>query len=406
MGRDPVVPVQVPVERAGRINLVFVSTGLSLGGAEKMLYRLATRFDRSKFRIGVVSLSDKGKVGEWLEAAGIRVEALNLQPGKIPAWGTARLIRVLESFDADLLQGWMYHGNLAVSLAAPLLRYRPDIVWGVRQSLYDLKKERPLTRAVIWTCAKVSRQPAAIIYNSNVSRAQHESRGFSSTSSLVIPNGFDLPHVAPPKSLVRTALGLPVDRTLVGLVARYHPIKDHALFLRAAALVAKRHPQAFFVFAGHAVDAQNSKLTRLIASLGLADRVRLLGEIEHASELIGALDLLCSASRGEAFPNVVAEAMAAAVPVVVTDIGDSAEIVGEAGHIVPPRDARSLAEAIAELIARGPAARAALGAVARHRVADRYRLQDVVRRYEQVYEEVIGRVWHRRTLQASCGFTR
>lgn len=398
MGRDPVVSSRTPAERPGRTNLVFVSTDLSIGGAEKTLHRLATRFDRSKFRIGVVSLSDKGRVGEWLEAAGIRVEALNLQPGKIPAWGTCRLIRALESFDADLLQGWMYHGNLAVSLAAPLLRYRPDVAWAVRQSLYDPQEERALTRAVIWACAKVSRQPAAIVYNSHVSRAQHEAAGFAPARSLVIPNGFDLPRQARPKNVVRAAFGLPVNRTLVGLVARYHPTKDHATFLCAAALVAKRDSEAFFVLAGHAVDQQNSELTQLIVSLGLADRVRLLGQIDDASELISALDLLCSASRAEAFPNVVAEAMAAAVPVVATDIGDSAAIVGEAGCIVPPRDAGALARAIAELITRGPAARAALGAAARQRIACRYPLQDVVRRYEQVYLEVIGRVRHRRAV--------
>lgn len=376
-----------------RIGIVFVTTGLSTGGAEVMLHRLATRMDPSRFDVKVIALLDKGQLGERLEADRVPVATLGLRRGRVSLSGLRRLAAVLDSFRPDVVQGWMYHGNLAALLSARFRRSSSRIVWGVRQSLYDLKKEQMLTRGVIWLCARLSRRPVAILYNSQISRQQHETIGFCPARSVVVPNGFELNRGEWSKPENRKACGIPLDRFVIGLVARYHPMKDHSNFLKAAAQVAKENPSAFFVLAGPGVDTRNRQLMDLATSLGLSDRLLLLGERQDVTRLMGSLDLLClSSAWGEGFPNVVGEAMACGVPCVVTDVGDSAEIVGDTGLIVPPADPQALADAIGQLIAMGPEGRTRLGIAARQRIAERYELSSVVRRHQNLYEEIVSDV--------------
>lgn len=108
--------------------------------------------------------------------------------------------------------------------------------------------------------------------------------------------------------------------------------------------------------------------------------------------MLAALDVHVLSSVSEGFPNVVAEAMACGVPGVVTDVGDAALIVGDTGRVVPPRDAAALAEGIAALIGAGAEQRCALGSAARERIETAYGLEAMVKRYEELYEELAGHV--------------
>jgi glycosyltransferase involved in cell wall biosynthesis len=208
----------------------------------------------------------------------------------------------------------------------------------------------------------------------------------------VIPNGIDTRQFVPSAQArlsVRSELRLSEDALLIGLIGRFHPMKDHANFLKAAALVSKTHPLAHFVLVGRDVDRQNQRLNKSIEELGLADRVHLLGERQDTARLTAALDIFSlSSSYGESCPNVIGEAMACGVPCVVTDIGDARWIVGEAGRVVPPRAPQALAGAWKEIIDLGPDTRKALGVFARSRVIENFPLHSVIARYEYLYEAV------------------
>ena len=139
------------------------------------------------------------------------------------------------------------------------------------------------------------------------------------------------------------------------------------------------------------VDGRNGELRRLIHELGLERRTHLLGERHDIPRLTAALDVLSLSSRyGESFPIVIGEAMACAVPCVVTDVGDASWIVGDTGRTVPPRDAHALADAWAEMIDLGGEGRAALGRAALSRVKEFFPVKSVVRRYEVLYEDVLA----------------
>ena len=164
-------------------------------------------------------------------------------------------------------------------------------------------------------------------------------------------------------------------------------MKDHANFLRAAALLLKEFPDVHFILIGSGVDRENQVLHQLIQDLGLFNRIHLLGERSDMPCLTTALDIATSASAyGEAFPLVVGEAMSCEVPCAVTDVGDSAWIIGNTGRVVPPRDSEALANAWKDLIELGAKGREALGKAARARIIEHFSLDAVVAQYERLYE--------------------
>jgi glycosyltransferase involved in cell wall biosynthesis len=372
--------------------IMHVITGLDTGGAEMMLLKLLS-INQGRHQHAVVSLTDRGTtMGDRIARLGVPVYTLGLRasaPNPVRALSIRSLTR---QFRPQLIQGWMSHGNLAASLAG-WTRNRPPVIWGVHQSLYDLAKERRLTAAVIRLDAWLSGRVANIIYASQTSRKHHEALGYEPSRGLVIPNGLDCQMFAPDEDAgyqVRRELGILEDAVLVGLVARYHPMKDQAGFLQAAALVAGFHPEARFLLVGPGIKEQPALVT-LIAQLGIGDRVFLLEERQDIPRLTAALDIACSSSISESFPNTIGEAMACGVPCVVTDVGDCASIVLDTGRVVPSRAPDALAQAINSLIAAGSPYRRQLGAAARRRVEEEFSLPEIARRYEAVYEKHLGR---------------
>jgi glycosyltransferase involved in cell wall biosynthesis len=157
----------------------------------------------------------------------------------------------------------------------------------------------------------------------------------------------------------------------------------------ASAQVVQRLPGVYILLCGKGLSADNTELMGWIREEGVADHYLLLGQRDDLNQLYCAMDVLVSASAyGEGFPNVIGEAMACAVPCVVTDVGDSAHIVGDSGLVVPPRDVEALAAAIQKLLLLSHEERNQLGMAARRRIEENYALPKVVERYQNLYEEV------------------
>jgi glycosyltransferase involved in cell wall biosynthesis len=166
-------------------------------------------------------------------------------------------------------------------------------------------------------------------------------------------------------------------------------MKGHQTFFRAAGALATRHPELRFVLAGRGVVADDPGLAGLVRDNGLEGKVRLLGERQDTFRLYPALDVASLASSwGEGFPNVVGEAMACGVPCVVTDVGDSAWVVGGHGVVVPPDQPEALAAGWASLVQAGPEGRRRMGELARERVVEHFSLERVVAQYEELYNSL------------------
>ncbi|RMH18501.1 MAG: glycosyltransferase [Gammaproteobacteria bacterium] len=370
-----------------RARVLFVTTGLHTGGAEKQLFLLLSHLHKEEIEAGVVSLLSPGSMSSRISALGIPVWHLGMEsPLRLPqaVW---RLARITHRFRPGVIQGWMYHGNLAAMLAKTLSSRRARMIWGIRQSLYDLKREKVVTRGVIRMGAHLSKHADTLVFNSQTARVQHESFGFGSNNSLVIDNGFDTELFRPDedaRSRVRKELGLRPDAKLIGKIARYHPMKGHQVFLKAAMDLAERIPDVHFVLVGRGVDADNQVFAPWLRRPMLADRLHLLGERTDIPRLTAALDIASSSSWGEAFPNTIGEAMSCAVPCVATDVGDVKRIVGKAGVVVPAGDEKALAVAWESLLLNDEE-RHSMGKAARSRVMDKFSLDRAARRYGELY---------------------
>ncbi len=374
------------------MKIIYIITGLSTGGAEVMLYKLLSRIDRERFHPIVVSLMDRGTWGDRIANLGIPVYTIGMEQGKLKLVNIWRMIQIVNQLKPDLIQGWMYHGNLAAQFIKLFIFRQVPVIWNVRHSLHSLELEKPGTTIIIKLSAKFSHLPTKIIYNSQNSSKQHEKIGYCLDKTCVIPNGFETEKFRPSTEAilsVRSELNIPENALLIGLIGRYHPIKDHFNFLQAAVLLLKKYANIQFVLVGNKVDWENHLLSELIHELDLVKHIHLLGERHDVPRLTAALDIASSSSSGEGFPNVIGEAMSCGVPCVVTDVGDSGWIVGDTGKVVPPRNPEALANAWQALIDMGKAGRESLGKAARARVIKCFSLDSIVNQYEALYDNIL-----------------
>jgi glycosyltransferase involved in cell wall biosynthesis len=373
--------------------ILHVITDLGMGGAEMVLYRLLAKLDRNKFTSQVVSLTTFAPVGELIQITGITVSAFGMRAGLPDPRLVTRLTGLMRHLKPDLVQTWMYHADLAGGLAARLAD-SPPVVWGLHHTVAEPGALKPVTYAIARVNALLSRVlPVRIVCCGEATRQTHARLGYLVKKMTVIPNGIDLVVYHPDaeaRHAVRRELGLEEQTPLVGLCARFDPQKDHANFVRAAGILHTSMPGVHFLLWGKGADPTNDTLRGWICTAGVEDSFHLLGLRSDSARLMQALDLGgLSSAYGEAFPLVVGEAMACEVPCVVTDVGDSALLVGETGRVVPRHDPDALAGAWSDLLSLPVEELRALGRQARQRIKDHYSLEKMVAAYAGLYQDII-----------------
>lgn len=373
------------------IRICHVITDLSTGGAQAMLARLVAALDGERFTSSVVALGTLEPMGERLRQLGAAPVSLGMRPGQPDPRAVARLARLFSSLQPDVVQTWLYHADLVGGLAAQLAG-RPPVVWNIRHSNLDPAANSASTLLAAHACARLSRRlPHTILCNSQAAAALHAGIGYAEDKLVVIPNGFDAGRWRPDaaaRAAVRRELGVDDATPLVGLVARFHPQKDHRTFALAAGRLAARRPDVRFVLIGEGATWQNATLVGWLREAGAAEAALLLGRRDDMPALTAALDVAVSSSLGESFANTLGEAMACGVPCVATNVGDSAALVGQTGVVTPPGDPAALARGMEMLLALGPAGRAVLGAAARRRMVDEYSIERVAARYAELYSRL------------------
>ena len=369
------------------VSVTHLITTLDVGGAEQMLVKLLRHTDRSRIHSRVVSLAAAGPLTREIESLGVEVTALNMVPGRISVSAIRRLVALLKSTRPDVLQTWLFHADLVGTVAGRLAGV-PAIYWNVRCAELDPQDH---SRSLFWVLralAWLSPSVTGVVVNSEAGRRVSESLGYHPRRWVMIRNGFELDRFAPSedaRASVRAELRIAPDRRLVGLIARWHPMKDHATFLRAAGILRRTRSDVEFVLAGRQVSASNPAVQALIDANGLAGTVHALGERHDIGRLTASLDVATCSSYSEAFPNAVGEAMACAVPCVATDVGDCMEVIGDTGLGVPSRDAEALAAAIGRMLDLPNAEWRDRGRRARERVISRYDICDVAAEYARLY---------------------
>jgi glycosyltransferase involved in cell wall biosynthesis len=377
-----------------KTRLLHIITGLSIGGAEMMLYKLLSNIDREKFDIQVISLTDIGPIGKKIQHLGIQVEAVGMRrgvKGLISVNSFFKLQALLRKYNPDVVQTWMYHADLIGGLATKIAVNAP-VVWNIRHSNLAPNINKKTTIWAAKACARFSKfVPKKIICCSEASKRVHIDLGYDESKMIVIPNGFDIEKFKPDteaRKKLLNELQIPENSFLIGLVARFDPQKDHHTFIRAAKILSKEHPNVHYILCGEGVTWGNKELADWIKDVNLQDRFHLLGRREDIPKIMASLDVLSSSSCGEGFPNVIGEAMACGVPCVVTDVGDSAYVVGDTGIVVPPKNPGELAKGLKKVIDTNEIKRKQIGLMARNRIMQLFEIHRIVKKYETLYEEL------------------
>lgn len=356
-----------------------------------MLYKLLSELsDRDDVDPRVISLLEPGPMAGRIRDLGVRVDGLGMPRGRLTLEGVRKLYRILRSEQPDVVQTWMYHADLVGGIVARLAGCR-NVIWNIRSSTLEPDRDKRTTiwvaRASAWLSSYV---PQKIVTCAHEAGRIHANLGYDASKMTVIPNGFDTERLAPDEQVrrsVRDELDVQ-DKVVIGLVARHHPQKDHRTFVRAAKQIHARASNVHFVLCGDNVTWENQELVTLIREAGVEANVSLLGRRSDIPDLMNGLDLLVlSSASGEAFPNVLGEAMACGTPCVATRVGDSEAIIGDTGMTVPTRDEESLASACVEMLTLPEDQKHVLSRRARERVVEKYSLHAVSGHYVNVYYE-------------------
>ena len=326
----------------GNLNILHIITSLDDGGAEGVLSRMCLMEPKNHT---VISLMNMGKYGSILERGGVKVYCLNLNPSKIDIKKFIELYFLIRSINPPVVQTWLYHADFLGGLAAKLAGVS-NIYWGIRHSNLSKGTIKKSTYFIMKMCAILSYFiPKKIISCSRDAIESHKNQGYVKNKFELIQNGYDLNKFRP---LLDQKIKFNYKKPVIAMVARYDVQKDHQNLLQALSILKSRGGYFHAVLVGTGMTEDNEELMQLIAlnALELHEDITLYGRCNDIPALMNAIDLHVLSSLGEAFPNVLAEAMACGTPCISTDVGDAKDIVDKYGWIVPAGNSVKLAEAI------------------------------------------------------------
>ena len=376
------------------MKVLHIITDFDDGGAQAVLYRFVNANQENTHQ--VISLMNIGRYGDRLIELGMQVYSLDMPKSRLTLDGLTNLYRLIREINPDVIQTWMYHSDLIGGLVARLAG-KNAVIWGIHNSNLDPAKTALTTRLTARICGILSGNiPRKIISCSEEGIKVHTAIGYQQQQMVVVPNGYDVSEFSPKLETrieLRNQWQISENTTLFGMVARWDPQKDHANLITALADLKDRELSPWHcVLIGSNLDTDNQTLVALLDRHGVRDRVSLLGIRNDIPAVMNALDLhILPSAYGEAFPNVVSEAMACGTPCIVTAVGDAALIVGETGWVVPPSDAGQLATAMCAAVTEmsNPTAWAKRQAICRERIKENFNLQSMVDRYLNVWKSSV-----------------
>jgi glycosyltransferase involved in cell wall biosynthesis len=364
------------------MKILHIITGLHRGGAEIMLYKLQYGLRNSSFNQSVISFSCETSLSKDIRNLGVPVYSFDIKKDLSSCFKILPILFLIIKIRPNLIQGWMYHGNIVASISKIFLS-NILVNWNVRQSLIDISKEKKFTKFIIKLSAFFSSTVDRIVYNSTFSAETHEDIGFNKNKTTIIYNGFDIEKFIPNsnKEDIRQHYGIDSDKFLVGMIARYHPMKDHTNMINAAIILLNRKTRNYhFMFVGEGVkniiDEIPEKHQRNFS---------LVNAVLEVEKILPIFDINVLSSWNEGFPNVIGEAMACGIPCIATDVGESRYIIGQTGFVVPPKNPESLAEAIDRYFELENEEKNNLSKIARQRVVNTYSLDKICKEYDNLY---------------------
>jgi len=353
-----------------------------------MLLNLVREQAKKNIKIHVICLSENGVIGDRLSGMGIPVTSIGMRSGQLNLTRLIKLRQIIRIIDPDILQTWMYHANFVGTLAG--FGHHYPIIWSLHHTLGKTEKFKATTSVIIKINSILSKYiPQTIVCCSKATYFSHLEKGYEESKMVVIPNGIDIQEFHSDqiaRASFRDELKLGSATQLIGMIGRFHPLKDHQTFIKAAAIINSSKPNIHFILAGKGIELENQELYKWIEAAGLEKVFHLLGLRDDIPRILTSLDLASLISHGEGFPVSICEAMACEVPCVVTDVGDLREIVGQTGICVEPEKPYALAEGWEKLLILSDEEFSNLKYQARLRIATEYNISKIAEKYMGVYD--------------------
>lgn len=374
------------------MKIFHVITSLDVGGAELVLAQLVKSLQNHNIENVVICLLPAGKVAEQLLALNVRVVSLEVTSLSSALAGVFKLISLINKEKPSIVQGWLYHANILVSVAALFTRFA-NVVWGIHSNQKVSTKRS--TSFLIKAGALLSRfSPKKIVYVAEASRTVHENLGYKAELSAVIPNGFNVDafkHGVSDKFSSRIKLKIPADKLVVGCVGRWHPDKGIDIMLQAIAGIQQNCTQEIiFLIAGRDCSVDNPDFVTLQQKCPSPESVIGLGECDNIPELLTTMDIFCLPSRSEAFPLALGEAMATGLYCVATDVGDVRYLTGDLADYAQPDDVQALKMALISAVNRSETERMETGKLLSLRVDDLFSEQKTTLSYIKLYQQLLS----------------
>ncbi len=360
--------------------IAFCITDLDVGGAERCLVQIVRGLDRTQWQPYVFCLAPPGALADELTAAGIPVTCLHMR-GIRHASRILSLASHLRRFRPNLLQTFLFHGNLAGRLAARLAGV-PIVVSGIRvaerEHTWHVRLER-------WTRGLVTHQ---VCVSRAVADFSIREQRLAPNDVSVIPNGVDVERFAAARPLDLKPYGVPPGARVILSIGRLHHQKGHDLLIEAAAPVLQEHDDVHVVIIGEG--PARTALQGLIDARQLTSRMHLVGRQPDVAPWLKSAALFVLASRWEGMPNVLLEAMAAACPVIATDVEGVRELLAPdvSGCIVPPENVAELTSAVHHLMT-DPVRRHSLGQEAQCIASKTLTSMAAASEYARLYGELL-----------------
>ncbi len=302
----------------------------------------------------------------------------------------SRLVHDLRNLGTKIVHAFDMPPNLVALAARPFVDGL-RVIWGIRSSNMDLRQYDYSRRISFALAGKLSARPNLMIANSYAGRNHLVSQGFADGNLEVVPNGIDtkrFSHDEDGARRLREAWCVTPTQPLIGIVARFDPKKDHATFLRAAAMMSGQDGEAKFICIGDK-DVQ-TQYENHPAAQALGDRLIWDGLRGDMPSVYTAIDVLTLTSGwGEGFPNVIGEAMACGTVCVATDVGDAARIVDDLGYGVPVGEPGAIVDAWQQYLSLPDSQRRDLALRRRQRIEEKYSLGAMIAAHEACYDFVL-----------------
>ncbi len=327
----------------GSIKIVHIISSLEKGGAQGLLLDIIQNLQEPNYRHLIISLKSGNAYQELISSKNIKVESLNIKTFSLVS-SLLRILRILMQFKPNIIQSWMYHADFITIFLKPFFN-NSNIIWSFHHA--DPKKNKMSSKLIAKICSKFSNTvPVSIIACSDITKKEHIKFGYSDKKIMVINNGVDINRFT-----FKPKLPISIDEPVIGFIGRWHQIKGHETFIKAAKILSKRISSPRFIMIGSHLDDSNYELTKIIKTNGLNNSIELYGEEElDIRKYYQMMDIYICSSWSESFSLTIVESALQGIPIISTDVGIIRDIVDDKNLISEIGDSKAIAKSVLDLL--------------------------------------------------------